>query len=274
MLRIGRIGYANCTPIFKSLQILNKDSNYQLIEGVPSYLNQMLASDKIDVCPSSSILFSKNPEKYLILPDLSISSCGPVLSVLLFSKVPIENLNAETVLLSSQSDTSINLLKILLKQRFGFDCLYQVTDKTTLNALEDGSAVLLIGDAALRTAQSCVGDVYIYDLGELWFKWTGLPFVFALWLTTRNAVVQFGDEFKILLESLIKAKSYAVNYLKEIADVSPEAAWMGAEVVWEYWKILSYDLSGAHIEGLRLFYKLAFEQGLIDVNPELFFLEI
>ncbi len=127
MLRIGRIDYANCTPIFHGLQELATGEEYQFIGGVPSRLNALLAAGEIDACPSSSIEYALHPERYLILPDISISSIGAVGSVLLFSRIPIEDLHGQTILLSSESATSVNLLRILVKKRFDCTCNFLVS---------------------------------------------------------------------------------------------------------------------------------------------------
>src|SRR6185369_136927 len=137
MLRIGRIEYANCTPIFHSLNELSPAGSYNYIGGVPARLNAMLAAGDIDVCPSSSIAYALHPERYLIIPDLSISSRGPVQSVLLFSNLPIEELDGRDVLLTSESDTSVNLLKILLKLRYDCSCSYRVTNNGLAGALKE-----------------------------------------------------------------------------------------------------------------------------------------
>src|SRR5512133_1778076 len=110
MLRIGRIEYANCTPIFRALLQNKPCADYQLVGGVPAQLNAMLAAGRIDVCPSSSIEYALHPDRYLILPHLSISCVGAVGSVLLLSQVPLESLNNRKILLSSESATSVNLL--------------------------------------------------------------------------------------------------------------------------------------------------------------------
>jgi len=273
MLRIGRINYANCTPIFHALHELFPEEVYQYIGGVPATLNSMLASGDIDVCPSSSIAFSTQPEQYLIVPDLSISSCGPVQSVLLFSSTPIESLDGRTILLSSESATSVNLLKIILGKFYGLCCSFRVTDQTTLSALNDEPALLLIGDAALHAAQESSG-LYVYDLGKIWFLRTGTPFVFALWLTSRQAVERHGCELRRLAIQLRQAKIHAVNSLERIVAAAPENVWMGREGLLEYWKVLSYDLGPWHIEGLNLFFRLAAESGLIASAPELAFLSL
>jgi len=273
MLRIGRIAYANCTPIFHALNELFPADvyHYNYVGGVPFHLNNLLSSGSIDVCPSSSITFSLRPDKYLIVPDLTISSCGPVQSVMLFSTLPIEELDGKTVLLSSESATSVNLLKILLRKCYSCTSSFVVTGETTLSVLKEAPAVLLIGDAALRAAKES-SDNYVYDLGEIWYQWTGLPFVFALWLTTRSAVDQHGDELHRLALQLRQAKLHALEHLEGIAAVSLEKEWMGLERLLDYWNVLSYDLSESHIRGLNLFYQLAAELELIPSAPKLAFL--
>ena len=272
MLRIGRISYANCSPIFHELQNQASSEDYQFIGGVPSYLNAMLAAGEIDVCPSSSIQYALHPEQYLILPDLSISSVGKVASVLLFSRIPIEKLDGQSVLLSSESATSVNLLRILIKKRFGCSCSFNVSEQPLENALREAPAMLLIGDAALR-ASFLKTDLRVYDLGELWHEWTGLPFVFALWFCTRRAALERTLEVTHLACQLVLAKDRACTDLERIAQSSSEAAWMGRECLITYWRDnISYDLEEEHLEGLRLFYRYCVELGLLPAEPGLHFL--
>ncbi len=270
MLRIGRIQYANCTPIFQALGELNlSGDDYQFVGGVPAYLNGRLADGQIDVCPSSSIEYAYHSERYLIIPDLSISSCGPVESVLLFSAVPIEKLDGKTVQLSSESATSVNLLKILLKLRFGCECAFRVTSLNLESALEQTPALLLIGDPALRAVLS-KPQLYVYDLGEIWYQWTGKPFVFALWLASREAALRECAGMFDFVRHLRLAKQYALQHLEQIADTSPDAVWMGRERLLSYWRhSISYDLTEDHLDGLRRFFRHAAELGLIDAAPEL-----
>ena len=186
-LRIGQIEYANCTPIFTALKARFDCGNYRFIGGVPTELNAMLGRGEIDVCPSSSIEYGKNPDSYFLLPDISISADGPVKSVLLFSRLPLEELNNRAIGLTTESETSVNLLRILLARKFGFTNAFERTPLPLPEALKTFSALLLIGDAALREGIGSSG-FHVYDLGALWHAYTGLPFVFALWMVTREAV--------------------------------------------------------------------------------------
>jgi len=274
MLRIGRITYANCSPIFHELQKQAPDEEYLLIGGVPSHLNNLLAAGEIDVCPSSSIEYALHPERYLILPDLSISSIGAVASVLLFSRIPIEELDEQKILLSSESATSVNLLRILLKKRFGCSCSFSVADQPLESALQEASAMLLIGDTALR-ASFLETDLLVYDLGELWHEWTGLPFVFALWLCGRQVAKERHSEVTRLARNLIASKERACADLESVAQNSSEVEWMGSDRLVTYWRNnISYDLDSMHLEGLMLFYRYCAELGLLPGEPKLHFLEI
>jgi len=273
MLTIGRIDYANVTPIFHALREHFSCGGYRFTAGVPARLNGMLAAGEIDVCPSSSIEYALHADRYLILPGLSISSVGPVASVLLFSRVPIEELNGCEILLSAESATSVNLLKILMARRFGCDCRYAVSRAVSAHVPDSAPAMLLIGDAALRTSLAATG-LLTYDLGALWHEWTGLPFVFALWFCTRTAARERHGEVRLLAEQLVQAKRYAGQERERIAALSPEAAWMGLERLIAYWREnISYDLGEPQQEGLRLFYRHAAELGLIAEAPELCFFE-
>jgi chorismate dehydratase len=271
MLRIGQIDYANCTPLFQVLRELFPDSEYELIPGVPAVLNRMLLAGSIDVCPSSSIEYAYHPECYKILPHLSISSSGPVASVLLFSKVPIEKLDGRKVWLSSESATSVNLLKILLRQLFGCYCAFEVAPPEASINEDSTSALLLIGDAALRASMQ-KSDLFVYDLGELWKSWTGYPFVFALWLC-RNEV-SAREDLKVLARQLVRAKETVPAHLEQIVMCAKEADWMGQTRLLAYWRNnISYHFDELAQAGLTHYYGKCFEEGLIETIPSLHFVQ-
>ena len=269
MLRIGRIEYANCTPLFLVLLEQFPCSGYEFITGVPAELNRKLLAGEVDVCPSSSIEYAYHPDRYTILPQLSISSIGAVASVLLFSKVPVEKLDGRKIRLSSESATSVNLLKILLSQRYGCSCSYEVAQPAASVEDDDSSALLLIGDSALRNSLK-KPDMFVYDLGEMWYSWTGYPFVFALWLC-RNEVAE-GVELRRLAAMLLQAKERVPGNLEQIAARAKEGSWMGYDRLLAYWRDnISYQLDEREQAGLLLFYAKCFEGGLIAAVPPLHF---
>lgn len=259
-LRIGRIPFANLFPIFYYLDKKCSHSEFRYTIGVPSKLNKMLNSGELDVSPSSSIEYLRNKKKYVLLPWLSISSSGPIHSILLFSKVPLEELGGKTIAVSSDSETSIALLKIILKEFHALKCRFKPTKQRSVkNILKDFSAVLHIGDTAMLEAkkQSEAGNQqsapYIYDLGEIWDNYTGLPFVYALWVVDKKAAIQKLDLILEFSSDLINARKFAVKKLSLISKEAPQRKWLTERELVDYWKIISYDFTDRHLEGLRLF---------------------
>lgn len=270
-LNIGHIEYANCTPIFTALASNFDCSGYRFVGGVPAHLNALLRGGSIDLSPSSSIEYATAYEQYCLLPELSISAIGPVKSVLLFSRVPIEELDGCPIGLSAESDTSVNLLKVLLARKYGFQNSFERTSLPLAEALERFPGLLLIGDAALKGVEA--GEYQNYDLGKLWHDFTGLPFVFALWIVRRDAAFAKHAELTALARDLIAAKKLACASYPEIAAGCREREWLGVNELVDYWRTISYELTPAHLDGVRCFFRHAFEMGLIPALPEIRFFE-
>lgn len=271
-LRIGQIDYANCTPIFSALRRNHDCSAYRFVRGVPSSLNRMLAEGEIDLCPSSSFEYGRSYGSYLLLPDLSISSVGPVKSVILYSTTPLEELDGAAIGLTSDSATSVALLRIILKKFYRFTnrfVVMKVSDPA--EAVATCSAVLLIGDNALKSRDRNAG-LFQYDMGELWYSLTGLPFVFALWMIRADSVEAMPKECSLIGARLRDAKREALASLDRLAEECAERSWMGQEELLSYWKTISYDLTPLHLEGVKLFFRFAAEMGILEEEPVLRFL--
>lgn len=269
-LRVGHIAYANCAPFFTWL----RDSGFagEVIPGVPAELNRMLARGEIDLAPSSSIEYACHPADYLILPGHSISARGPVQSVLVFSPLAFDELGSETIALTGESATSVNLLKVLLADQLGADprnC--RPADAAVESIVEQGGTALVIGDRALRLAQRFAGQVQIHDLGALWHAWTGLPFVFALWIVRRDAVIGREGDLADLYRQLSHSRKRAFADLPALAATAPERAWMSEAALVDYWRCVDYDLNAEHLAGLERFFALCCRYGLISAIPQLNF---
>jgi chorismate dehydratase len=267
MLRIGEISYLNCTPIFTVLRDHFYDSGYGFVRGTPAELNAKLRNGEIDLCPSSSIEYARNSESYLILPDLSISSVGAVKSVLLFSRIPIERLDGAAIALTGESETSVVLLKILLSRRYSFTNSFYPAESPAQSLSFPDDPLLLIGDNALRESFNRK-DCYIYDLGELWYQFTGTPFVFALWLLREEVARTDRAAAAIICERLAESRRIAIRSYGEIA-ASSRINWTNRDFLINYWNTISYELTPRHIEGLKLFYRFAADIQLIDSEPPL-----
>lgn len=270
-LSVGQISYLNCAPFFHHL--VRTGFQGELIKGVPSALNRMLHEGRIDVCPSSSFEYACHWQDYLLLPHFSISSFGPVQSVLLFSPCAPDKLAGRDIALTGESATSVNLLRVLLWEYFGVKGAHLAVpaQSSVEELIAQGRPALLIGDRALRGARRFQNQCRIYDLGELWNQFTGLPFVFALWILRRDAALRKGKEIAALNRLLEQSLSLAFASLEEMALTVPENAWLEPENICAYWRCMSYRLEQPHIQGLELFFHLCRKHGLIETLPAMEF---
>ncbi|RQW88617.1 MAG: futalosine synthase [Geobacter sp.] len=272
-LRIGQIDYANCFPIFTALQKNFDCNDYRFVRGTPSALNRQLLAGDIDLCPSSSIAYARSADTLRLIPDLSISSVGAVKSVKLFSRVPLEKLDHMRIGLTVESETSIALLKIIFQKFYRFSNEFvpaAVGGSSTVG--KNCPAILVIGDTALKWSLK-FPDLYQYDLGELWFSLTGLPFVFALWMIRDDVICMRPEESMRIRATLIDAKRIAVSTVEELTSECTEYGWMGREALLDYWKTISYDLTPWHLEGVKTFFRSAREVGLLEKEPAIRFLQ-
>ena len=268
-LRLGRIGFLNVLPIYYPLEAGFISHPFEIVSGIPSYLNSLMASGNLDLSVVSSIEYARHPERYFILPDLSISCRGEVQSVLLFSRVPLDRLAGKTVLVSAQSHTSVALLRILLSIRFGLDVVFQPGNCT--ESLERGdapTAFLAIGDEALR-----LRDHRLYphrmDLGAAWHTWTRLPFVFAVWVIQRAAVERWNGRLGEALERLADAKRWGHAHMERICAEASIKGLLDVRELESYYGVLRYDLGPDEREGLELFYRYLAQIGECTEAPPL-----
>src|SRR5213080_3009381 len=155
-MRVGRIGYINCYPVYGGIDRGVIPLPADLVTGTPSELNELLAAAELDVSVVSAVEYARNARDYVLLPDLAISCDGPVRSVALFSRRPIGQLEDRTVLLTASSRTSVALLELLCTDVWHVQPRFAQTraEGPDLGALErlPHDAVLVIGDAALLLA--------------------------------------------------------------------------------------------------------------------------
>src|SRR2546430_4517043 len=112
-MRVGRIGYINCYPVYGGIDRGVIPLPADLVTGTPSELNELLAAAELDVSVVSAVEYARNARDYVLLPDLAISCDVPVRSVAPFSRRTVGQLDGRTVLLSASSRTSVGLLELL-----------------------------------------------------------------------------------------------------------------------------------------------------------------
>jgi chorismate dehydratase len=266
MIRLGHINYANCYPVHAGILQGKIAFPFQIIEGIPTELNRYLFEGKVDVSPSSSIEYAVNRGRYQILPALSITSRVKALSIILESRVPMNELDRKIVALTTASATSVVLLRIILELFHGVSPDFMLYEQGTEDPYERADAVLTIGDLALQRA-AAPSLPHAYDLGEVWYQQTGLPFVFALWQV--NFQKRLEHDLGTLYDILQESKAYGLARLQELADGHAERFGMTPDALVRYWRTFSYDLGPDEQRGLLTYYGYAAEVGVIDSVPEL-----
>lgn len=248
-MRIGWIDYINTLPFQ-----IEKFKEYEIIKAYPSVLNNMLYQNDIDVGIVSSGEYLEHYYKYFIIPDLSISSCKKVDSVIIASVQPLEEVNE--IYLTKESKTSIYLTKII------FDIFLKKSVKyKTFEKFKKQSTVLLIGDKALINKKYYP---YVYDLSEVWYKYTNLPFTFALWCVNKDYFLNNKEE---VLQFYKKLKENVEDFFNSIDSINL------SEDYKNYLKNLSFNLDNKHIQSLSLFSKYLKELNLIKKLPDFRFID-
>lgn len=263
MLRVGRIPYINCFPVYGGIDRGIVPLDGQLIDGIPTTLNRLMASNQLDVSVVSAVEYARDARRYLLLPELGITSDGPVRSVLLFSRCEPSQLGGRRVLVSRSSMTSVALLELLFEHvwRCAPEFVPGDAELADLSRFDDEphDARLVIGDAALRLADEAErggrwADRYPWriDLGAAWKQWTGLPFVFAVWVAQRTAPVR---EALGVHASLLASRDWGLAHLDQLAAQAALASGVPRETCEEYFSGLDYGLSYPHLAGLTEFFR-------------------
>src|SRR4051812_17393280 len=272
-LRVGRIPYINCYPVYGAVDRGAVHLDATLVDGVPTALNRQMAEGMLDVSVVSAVEYARDAERYLLLPDLAISCDGPVRSVMLFSKRPAGELSSRNVVVSRSSMTSVALLELLFESVWHSSPRFvpgnaEISD-VVVDTVPDADARLVIGDAALVLGSTHRERYpYVYDLGQMWKEWTGQPFVFAVWVAQRSTDVKAA---LVAHAGLIASRNWGLAHLAELARQAHEATGVHPAVCAEYLSGLDYGLSYPHLAGLTEFYRRLVERGRIP-NGTLTFL--
>jgi chorismate dehydratase len=269
-VKVGRIPYINCYPVYGAIDRGVVALGHELVDGTPTTLNRLMSARALDVSVVSAVEYARDARRYLLLPDLAITSDGPVRSVLLFSRRPASELAGRRVLVSRSSMTSVALLELLFEHVWRCQPDFAPADAETADIARFGDqaheARLVIGDAALLlsggagAAAGAPDYPYVYDLGAEWNAWTGLPFVFAVWVAQRTAPVA---EALAVHAALIASRDWGLAHLDELSAQAAAATGLPASTCRAYFAGLDYGLSYPHLAGLTTFFHRLAQKGTV-----------
>ena len=270
-VRLGAVGYLNARPLVYGLE---RDPRFAVRYDVPAECARLLHAGETDLGLIPSIEHLRGPRPYMLVPGPAVTSKGPVASVAIYTRR--DPTDVRTIAMDSSSRTSVALATILMRRVFG-SSPEPVSMKPNLDAmLQRADAALIIGDTALFLAVPEPGTpkpesttlnepaIQKLDLGELWTRHTGLPFVYAFWSGWPDALTP--DD----VEALQRARDEGVAHVDEIAaeHFAHDAA--KRDVVRRYLRDnIRYYLDRDELEGLKTFYGYASEAGLATFDGSL-----
>lgn len=254
-MRIGAVSYLNTKPLVYGLQDLAQPAGrstaprHELVFDLPSRLADQLALGELDVALIPSVEFFQNPD-YTIVSDACIACRGPVRSVKLLSRVPVEAIR--TLALDEGSRTSAVLAQILLREQFG---LSPELVPFPINAAPKSiaaDALLMIGDRAIHPpAGEYVAE---WDLGDVWCRRYELPFVFAMWVSGAGFQPASSEELTELCTILSRARDNGVAHVEQIARLEHARFDLSYDDCLTYLRDhLHFTLGPRELAGLRLF---------------------
>jgi len=257
VIRVGAVGFLNARPLTHGLAAQPVIS---LRLDVPSVCAELLHAGQIDVGLVPVIELLRGPVTYDVVPGLAIGCRGAVNSVAIFTRVPIDCVRRLALDVSSRS--SVGLARVLCRQQFNIDPVLVDAVPDLAAMLDLADAALLIGDPALQAPWQALGAEKI-DLGEAWFRLTGLPFVFAVW------AAQPGVLSTSLVGVLLQACRAGLAAIPAIAAAAAGDDLSRAPVLARYLRDnIRYELDDPAVRGLAHYLALAAAEGIAPERPE------
>jgi chorismate dehydratase len=204
-IKVGAVSYLNTKPLLYGLERSNIKNQIEIVLEYPAILAQKLRDGEIDMAlmPVAALQEIEGAE---IVSDYGIAADGNVVSVAVFSELPLDEI--DTVILDYQSRTSVRLTQLLFKEYWKKEVQFVPAGPDFIADIKGKTAGVIIGDRALAQLPNFT---YNYDLSKAWKDHTGLPFVFAAWVSNKELSQAFIADFNA-------ANAIGLNHLDEIAQ--------------------------------------------------------
>lgn len=242
--RISIVSYLNSKPFLYGLNKSLVANNFEISLDIPSKIVAKLSYNLADVglIPVAGL---EDLNDYQIVSNYCIGAVGKVRTVVLVSDVPLEQI--ETVLMDYQSRSSVLLAKVLARFYWKKDFIWENTCNDFQNkSIRGNTAGVVIGDRVFDIENRYK---YSYDLSEEWYKFTGLPFVFAVWASTKNVSEKFQKDFN-------EALTFGIDNISEIVALE-QNKYPDVDIYDYFVKNISFNFDENKKAGMNKFLELA-----------------
>ena len=253
--RVGHIQFLNCLPIYWGLVHSGALLDVDLRRDTPDRLSDRLVAGDLDIAPISVVEYLRHANELTLLPDLAVGSDGPVMSCVLVSQLPLDQLGGQRVSLGSTSRTTIELAKMLLEEQVGVRPEYLTCPPDLPAMMLEGPAAVLIGDAALRATLHDGPRLHldVHDMGAAWRDWSGLPMVFAVWAARRAFATDHPGLVKDVHDAFVRSRELSLARVDEVAASAAQWEDFEAETLVRYFRTLDFSLGERQLAGLAEF---------------------
>jgi chorismate dehydratase len=237
--RVGRIPYMICEPFYFDTE----QRGLQLVDTMPNRAAEEIEQGIIDAALVPVVDIFGKEEVLQPVGGFCIASTDRAGSVFLYSKVPVEELSGARIGVIEDSRTSVKLMQVLLRLKYG------IQPGEYVGLRDEHDAFMVMGDRGLRQRRGARGFPHRYDLGEEWYQWTRLPFVYARWMARQDMGSQ---ELAVLEDTLYVGLEDGVDTLYHISEPRENLLMLPRDVV-EYVQGIRYYLGMSEQKSMRIF---------------------
>ncbi|MBL1094166.1 menaquinone biosynthetic enzyme MqnA/MqnD family protein [Streptomyces sp. NPDC001739] len=253
--RVGHIQFLNCLPLYWGLARTGTLLDLDLSKDTPEKLSEQLIRGELDIAPVTLVEFLRAADDLVAFPDLAVGCDGPVMSCVIVTQKPLEQLDGARIALGSTSRTSVRLAQLLLAEKIGVRPEYYTCPPDLGLMMQEADAAVLIGDAALR-ANLHDGPrlgLEVHDLGQMWKDWTGLPFVFAVWATRRDYLEREPLVVQKVHEAFLASRDLSLEEVGKVAEQAARWETFDEPVLERYFTTLDFRFGPDQLRGVTEF---------------------
>ncbi|MGW1376579.1 menaquinone biosynthetic enzyme MqnA/MqnD family protein [Streptomyces sp. NPDC002446] len=253
--RVGHIQFLNCLPLYWGLARTGTLLDLELTKDTPEKLSEQLIRGDLDIAPVTLVEFLRAADDLVAFPDLAVGCDGPVMSCVIVSQKPLDQLDGARVALGSTSRTSVRLAQLLLAEKVGVRPDYYTCPPDLGLMMQEADAAVLIGDAALR-ANLHDGPrlgLEVHDLGQMWKDWTGLPFVFAVWAARRDYLEREPLMVRKVHEAFLASRDVSLEEVGKVAEQAARWEAFDEPVLERYFTTLDFRFGAEQLRGVTEF---------------------